>query len=132
MASKETKLAGIAGSVEYLFEASREVYTGDGGEQARASKEIVGGTCHFLESSPFYPFTGDKHGIPSGSQGGLAENLPQSALHLIPCYCVSDAFPDQNSESIMVETIGKGPYHQILVGRAPALPMDLVEPFVPR
>jgi hypothetical protein len=32
----------------------------------------------------------------------------------------------------MVETIGKDPYHQILIGRAPAFPVDLVEPFVAR
>ena len=85
-----------------------------------------------MECSPLHPFSGDKYGIPSGRQGGLAESLPQSALHFIPCYSVPNAFPDQNSESIMVETIGKDSYHQILIGRAPAFPVDLVEPFVAR
>ncbi len=85
-----------------------------------------------MECSQLNPFSGDKHGIPSGRQGGLAESLPQSALHFVPCYRVPDAFPDQNSESIMVETIGKDPYHQILVGRAPAFPVNLVKPFVAR
>ena len=85
-----------------------------------------------MECGPLHPFSGDNHNIPSGNQGGLAESLPQSALHFIPCYRVPNPFPDQNSESILVETIGKEPYHQILVGRASAFPVDLVEPFVAR
>ena len=85
-----------------------------------------------MECSLLHPFSGDEHCIPSSSQGGLAESLPQSAFHFIPCYRIPNAFTDQNSESIMVETIGKDPYHQILVGRAPAFPVDLIEPFVAR
>ena len=102
------------------------------GEQTGASQEIVGGTDQLLECSPLHPFSDDKHSIPSDRQGGLAESLPQSAFHFIPCYRVPNAFPDQNPESIMVETIGKNPYHQIPVGRAPAFPVNLVKPLVAR
>ena len=115
-----------------MFAASREVCARDGGEQTGASKEIVGGADHLLECSPLHTFSGDKHSIPSGRQGGLAESLPQSALHFIPCYRVPNTFPDQNSEPIMVETIGENPYHQIPVGRAPAFPVNLVESLVAR
>ena len=132
MANRETESTGIAGSVAKMCGASRVVCTRDREEHTGASEKIVGGADHLLKGRPLHPLSGDKHSIPSGRQGGLAESLPQSAFHFIPCYRIPNALSDQNSESIMVELIGKDPYHQILIGRAPAFPMDLVKPFIAR
>ena len=95
-------------------------------------QQIAGGLFEFLISGPLSPPAGDKNRIPSRFDWSKPDRLPQSALHLIPCYRVPNTLPDQNSESIMVKTIGKDPYHQVPVGRAPAFPVDLIEPFVAR
>ena len=82
-------------------------------------------------------FASNEHGVPTGSGGRIAHNLPQSALDAVSDHSFSDALSGYEAEAAAIQSVGQNAHHQQSVGDAPPATVDLgdatggAEPMLP-
>ena len=69
--------------------------------------------------------TGDEDGIPTGFYRTGAKCVSQSALDLVPCYCVANAFANHEAKAACVEAVGQITDYQETVRSAAAVAVNL-------
>jgi len=69
--------------------------------------------------------TGDEDGIPTGFYRTGAKCVSQSALDLVPCYSVANAFANHEAKAASVEAVGQIADYQEPVRNAEAITVNL-------
>ena len=73
--------------------------------QSSPSQKILDGLSQLIILGTFRSPAGDENGVPTGSKGGIPNNLSQPAFHLIPDHGIPDAFAYHESKAAVAKPV---------------------------